>query len=179
LNDAIRDDKRSMQLKRLYDSGSSAAAAAFLLVAVCAGLVFYPQSLRAQSAGPPETQNPEGAPKVQPAPPAKAAPKKTGGGTPWDTIRSTKLKADVPEARDFVRQSRPSSDSLDYQPTTGTDPQRPKLRTKAELDALKAELEGAIVTNKARTGQSKPTKPPPGAAADATKKAKSEKTTAD
>jgi hypothetical protein len=164
-----------MQRKRLYDSRSSAAPAVFSAVVLYAGLSLYPQSPRAQSASPPETQNAQEAPK---APAAKASPKKTGG-TPWDTIKNTRLWADVPEAKDFVRQTRPPADKLDYQPTTGTDPQRPKLRTKAELDALQTELEGAIVHNKARTGQSKPTKSPQATAADATKKAKPEKTTAD
>lgn len=65
------------------------------------------------------------------------------GGSPLDTLMRTRLWADVPEAKDFVRQTRPSTDQLDYQPTRGTDPERPKVRTGAELEALQRELERA------------------------------------
>jgi hypothetical protein len=58
-------------------------------------------------------------------------------------LMSTKLWADVPEAKDFVRETRPPPDSLAYQPVTGTDPERPKPRSKAELQALEGELEKA------------------------------------
>jgi hypothetical protein len=70
-----------------------------------------------------------------------------GGGTPLDTLMHTKIWADVPEAKDFVRETRPPPDSLAYQPVTGTDPERPKLRSKAELKALESELEGAASHN--------------------------------
>src|SRR6266576_3888460 len=63
------------------------------------------------------------------------------GGSPLDTLMHTKIWADVPEAKDFVRETRPPPDSLVYQPVTGTDPDRPKLRSKAELEALANELE--------------------------------------
>jgi hypothetical protein len=69
------------------------------------------------------------------------------GGSPLDTLMSTKLWADVPEAKDFVRDSRPPPDSLAYQPVTGTDPDRPKLRSKAELQALQGDLEHAGAHN--------------------------------
>jgi hypothetical protein len=69
------------------------------------------------------------------------------GGSPLDTLMSTKLWADVPEAKDFVRESRPPPDSLSYQPVTGTDPERPKPRNKAELQSLEAELERAGAHN--------------------------------
>jgi hypothetical protein len=69
------------------------------------------------------------------------------GGSPLDTLMSTRLWADVPEAKDFVRETRQSPDSLAYQPVTGTDPERPKLRNKEELQALQGELERAIVHN--------------------------------
>lgn len=49
----------------------------------------------------------------------------------------------MPEAKDFVKATRPSEDTLDYQPTTGTDPVRPKVRTPAELKDLQDELERA------------------------------------
>lgn len=87
------------------------------------------------------------------APQAAARPKKrtrNPTGSPLDTLLSTRLWADVPEAKDFVRQNRPSMDSLEFKPTAGTDPQRPKPRTKTELDALRAELETAGQQNAAR-----------------------------
>jgi hypothetical protein len=74
------------------------------------------------------------------------------GGSPLDTLMHTKIWADVPEAKDFVRETRPPPDSLAYQPVTGTDPERPKLRSKAELDALKSELERAAAHNERRMG---------------------------
>lgn len=69
------------------------------------------------------------------------------GGSPLDTLMSTRLWADVPEAKDFVRETRRPPDSLAYQPVTGTDPERPKLRNKEELQALQGELERAITHN--------------------------------
>ncbi|HUZ92356.1 MAG TPA: hypothetical protein VMU78_10735 [Methylocella sp.] len=77
---------------------------------------------------------------------AQAQQAKTGG-SPLDTIMSTRLWADVPEAKDFVRDARPPLDSLSYQPVTGTDPERPKPRSTAELQALQSELERAAVHN--------------------------------
>jgi hypothetical protein len=74
------------------------------------------------------------------------------GGSPLDTLMHTKIWADVPEAKDFVRETRPPPDSLAYQPVTGTDPERPKLRSKAELDALKSELERAAAHNERHAG---------------------------
>lgn len=72
------------------------------------------------------------------------------GGSPLDTLMSTRIWADVPEAKDFVRAARPAPDSLTYQPVTGTDPERPKLRNEAELKALASELEGALAHNEHR-----------------------------
>lgn len=81
------------------------------------------------------------------AEPAKKA------GSPLDTLMSTRLWADVPEAKGFVQETRPPTDALGYQPVTGTDPERPKLRTKAELRALQSELEGATVQNERKAGK--------------------------
>jgi hypothetical protein len=75
------------------------------------------------------------------------------GGSPLDTLMHTKIWADVPEAKDFVRETRPPPDSLAYQPVTGTDPERPKLRTKAELEALESELERAAARNDRKVGK--------------------------
>jgi hypothetical protein len=82
------------------------------------------------------------------------------GGSPLDTLMQSKLWADVPEAKDFVRETRPPPDSLAYQPVTGSDPERPKPRSKAELQALESELEHAVVHNdrtaRKRLGVKKP-----------------------
>lgn len=75
------------------------------------------------------------------------------GGSPLDTLMHTKIWADVPEAKDFVRETRPPPDSLAYQPVIGTDPERPKLRSKAELGALESELERAASRNDRRVGK--------------------------
>jgi hypothetical protein len=75
------------------------------------------------------------------------------GGSPLDTLMHTKIWADVPEAKDFVRETRPPPDSLGYQPVTGTDPERPKLRSKVELEALKNELERAAAHNDRNAGK--------------------------
>jgi hypothetical protein len=78
---------------------------------------------------------------------------KPGGGSPLDTLMHTKIWADVPEAKDFVRETRPPPDSLAYQPVTGTDPERPKLRSKAEIEALESELERAAARNDRKVGK--------------------------
>ena len=75
------------------------------------------------------------------------------GGSPLDTLMQTKIWADVPEAKDFVRETRPPPDSLAYQPVTGTDPERPKLRSKAELETLASELERAGSRNDRKAGK--------------------------
>lgn len=65
---------------------------------------------------------------------------------------STRLWTDVAPARDFVKESRPDVKTLDYTPLTGADPDRPKPRDKAAIQALQQELEadGAKNENKAR-----------------------------
>jgi hypothetical protein len=75
------------------------------------------------------------------------------GGSPLDTLMHTKIWADVPEAKDFVRDTRPPPDSLVYQPVTGSDPERPKLRSKTELEALESELERAAAHNDKKAGK--------------------------
>lgn len=84
-------------------------------------------------------------------------------GSPLDTIMSTHLFADVPEAKDFVRESRPPAESLDFQPLTGPDRDGPKLKTKDELKALESELETAAARNeqvaRKRLGFKKPVVP--------------------
>ncbi len=116
----------------------------FIAAALCCAWLAGPAPLHAQSAGVQGNAGPAANPKIKTRNPT---------GSPLDTLLNTKLWADVPEAKDFVRESRPPADTLDYQPTTGTDPDRPKPRTKAELDALRKELEGAARRNEALGGQ--------------------------
>jgi hypothetical protein len=85
--------------------------------------------------------------------PVTHAQEAKAGGSPLDTLMHTKIWADVPEAKDFVREARPSPDSLAYQPVTGTDPERPKLRSKVELEALESELEHAASHNDRNAGK--------------------------
>lgn len=71
-------------------------------------------------------------------------------GSPLHTLMSTHLWTDVSPAQDFVRESRPKAKDLDYTPLVGTDPQRPKPRDKANIEALRAELERDAVVNDAK-----------------------------
>jgi hypothetical protein len=68
-------------------------------------------------------------------------------GTPLDTLKSTRFKTDVPEAEDFVKETRPDKSSLNYTPLTGVDPERPKPRDAKGVEALQAELEKAGARN--------------------------------
>ena len=68
-------------------------------------------------------------------------------GSPLDTLMSTHLWTDVPAAQDFVTQTRPDTKGLAYQPLTGTDPDRPKPRDAANIQALQAELQSDGVKN--------------------------------
>jgi hypothetical protein len=92
--------------------------------------------------------------------PACHAQQQKAGGSPLDTLLSTKLWADVPEPKDFVRETRPPPDSLTYQPLTAIDPERPKPKTKEELKALESELQQAAEHNfqsgRKRVGVNKP-----------------------
>jgi hypothetical protein len=87
-----------------------------------------------------------------------AKPKKPfGGGSPIEVIINNKLWTDEPKPQDFVIQNRRPVDELHYQPTVGTDPERPKTLNKDQLNSLQSELEAAQAHNTtAVTG-----KPPP------------------
>ena len=67
---------------------------------------------------------------------------------------NTHLYADVPEAKDFVKATRPPTDTLDYQPITPqlTDVERPKTRSPSELTALEHELDQAGARNRHASG---------------------------
>ncbi len=82
------------------------------------------------------------------------------GGSPLDTLLSTHLFADVPEAKDFVRDTRPPAETLDYVPLAGPDRKGEKPKSKDELKALADELEAAAAHNEQlardRLGYTKP-----------------------
>lgn len=134
-----------------------AAVALPCAVAPCGALMAQTADPQAQAATAPVT-----APASTPAPQPKK--KRNPTGSPLDTLMSTRLFADVPEAKDFVRETRQPPDSLEFKPTAGTDPDRPKVRTKTELDALQNELEGAARKNAARAGLRSAEKPAPAVA---------------
>ncbi len=102
-------------------------------------------------------QNPKGEQKPK---------KERHRNTPLDTIMQTRIWADTPEPKDFVKDHRPDREKLEYQPVTGTDPERPKVRTPTELKDLESELEGARVKTDKRAG----IKPSPAAPAAAKQK---------
>ncbi|MGP0061350.1 MAG: hypothetical protein ACLPID_18925 [Beijerinckiaceae bacterium] len=79
--------------------------------------------------------------------PAAKPVKPYGGGTPLDVILNNRLWTEAPEPKDFVRQNRQPVDELKYQPTVGTDPERPKTRSKDELKSLQSEMEEAASHN--------------------------------
>ncbi len=91
------------------------------------------------------------------------------GGSPLDTLLSTHLFADVPDAKDFVRDTRPPAETLDYAPLAGPDREGEKPKNKDELKALAAELEAAALRNEElardRLGYTKPAAPSPAEAA--------------
>jgi hypothetical protein len=89
----------------------------------------------------------------------QTAPKKPkkpyGGGTPVDVIMNNRLWTEAPEAKDFVRANRRPVDELQYQPTVGIDPERPKTKSKDELSSLRSELDDAAAHNSQAVGSSK------------------------
>lgn len=89
-------------------------------------------------------QTPGAAAPTTKSSPKKKYPKGFVPGTPLDTLMKSHLTTTVPEAKDFVRESRPDAKALDYTPLSGEsapDPDRPKPRDKANVEALQAELE--------------------------------------
>jgi hypothetical protein len=107
-----------------------------LLAALAATVA--PQSVSAQTA---PTDDPATAPPVK--------KKYNPYGTPLDTILSTRLWTDVPEAKEFVRQTRPDPKTLSYAPLTGKDPARPKPRNLDGVAALEEELQNGAAKNEA------------------------------
>ncbi len=77
--------------------------------------------------------------------PAQAAV--SGGSVIGDVLETLHLRQTPPPPQDFVVRSRPAPDSLHYQPMKPTEKPTGK-KTPAQLDALGAELEGALEQNR-------------------------------
>ncbi len=71
----------------------------------------------------------------------------SGGAVIGDVLETLHLRQTPPPAQDFVVRSRPAPDSLDYQPMKPTEKPTGK-KTPAQLDALGAELQGALEQNR-------------------------------
>jgi hypothetical protein len=82
--------------------------------------------------------------------PANAQNKHNTYGSPLDTFMNTHITTDVPEPKDFVKETSPAKSTLKYTPLTGTDPDRPKPRDPKQIKELQAELESAGVKNEGR-----------------------------
>jgi hypothetical protein len=70
-----------------------------------------------------------------------------GGAAIGNVLETLHLRQTPPPAPDFVVRSRPAPDSLEYQPMKPTEKPTGK-KTPAQLDALGAELEGALERNR-------------------------------
>ncbi len=90
-----------------------------------------------------ESQQPAAQQDTQTPQQPQKPPQPYGGGTPIDVILNTRLWTDIPEAKEFVKATRPPDDTLEYQPTAGKDALRPKPRTPAELKTMEDDLERA------------------------------------
>ena len=100
-----------------------------------------------------QDNSPESIPDNRPPHPApKPPPQPYGGGTPLDVIMHSKFWVDPPQMAPFVREARPSTDTLNYTPTSGTEPKRPPLRTTTERQQREDQLENAGAHNEAAAG---------------------------
>jgi hypothetical protein len=71
----------------------------------------------------------------------------SGGAVIGDVLETLHLRQTPPPPQDFVLRSRPAPESLDYRPMKPTETPTGK-KTPAQLDALGAELEGALQRNR-------------------------------
>jgi len=71
----------------------------------------------------------------------------SGGAVIGDVLDALHLRQEPPPQADFVVRSRPAPDSLDYRPMKPTETPSGK-KTPAQLDALGADLEGALERNR-------------------------------
>lgn len=130
---------------RRYDAIAAALTVALALTfGVRPGLAQEPAATAQSNAAQPGAQAPAGKPAKPPKP--------YGGGTPLDVILSTKLWVDPPEQKEFVKETRQPDSALHYQPTVGSDPKRPPLLNKNQLDSLQQELEQSGAGNEQAAG---------------------------
>jgi hypothetical protein len=114
---------------RQCDTGGGAARRLGVLIALAAALAL--SSLRGEAAA----QEAEGQETV------------SGGAMVGNVLETLHLRQTPPPAQDFVVRSRPAPDQLQYQPMKPTEKPTGK-KTPAQLDALGAELQGALEQNR-------------------------------
>ena len=114
---------------RQCDTGGGAARCLRVLIALAAALAL--SSLPGEAAA----QEAEGQETV------------TGGAMVGNVLETLRLRQTPPPAQDFVVRSRPAPDQLQYQPMKPTEKPTGK-KTPAQLDALGAELQGALEQNR-------------------------------
>jgi len=114
---------------RQCDTGGGAARRLRVLIALAAALALssLPGEAAAQEAEGPETVS--------------------GGAMVGNVLETLHLRQTPPPAQDFVVRSRPAPDQLQYQPMKPTEKPTGK-KTPAQLDALGAELQGALEQNR-------------------------------
>jgi hypothetical protein len=114
---------------RQCDTGGGAARRLCVLIALAAALAL--PSLRGEAA----------------AQEAEAQETASSGAMVGDVLETLHLRQTPPPAQDFVVRSRPAPDQLQYQPMKPTEKPTGK-KTPAQLDALGAELQGALEQNR-------------------------------
>ena len=114
---------------RQCDTGGGAARRLRVLIALAAALAL--SSLPGEAAA----QEAEGQETV------------SGGAIVGNVLETLRLRQTPPPAQDFVVRSRPAPDQLQYQPMKPTEKPTGK-KTPAQLDALGAELQGALEQNR-------------------------------
>jgi hypothetical protein len=114
---------------RQCDTGGGAARRLRVLIALAAAVALssLPGEAAAQEAEGPETVS--------------------GGAMVGNVLETLRLRQTPPPAQDFVVRSRPAPDQLQYQPMKPTEKPTGK-KTPAQLDALGAELQGALEQNR-------------------------------
>jgi len=117
---------------RQCDTAGGAARRVRVLIALAAALAL--PSLRGEAA-------------AQEAGEAAAQETASGGAMVGNVLETLHLRQTPPPAQDFVVRSRPAPDQLQYQPMKPTEKPTGK-KTPAQLDALGAELQGALEQNR-------------------------------
>jgi hypothetical protein len=117
---------------RQCDTAGGAARRLRVLIALAAALAL--PSVRGEAA-------------AQEAGEAAAQETASGGAMVGNVLETLHLRQTPPPAQDFVVRSRPAPDQLQYQPMKPTEKPTGK-KTPAQLDALGAELQGALEQNR-------------------------------